>query len=128
MPSATESVPSVSVIFWVALCVLKQMLRLAATACSTVAAHGRQLEDDVVAGSDLGDAVAHRYDDAGGLVAEQEREVVVDAALPVVEIDVEQTHTPLDRDNRLARTQCGTAMVSIVTGAPFERAMMPRTC
>ena len=45
-------------------------------------------DDDVVAGGDAGDTVAHRLDHPGGLVAQQEREVVVDPALAVVEVGV----------------------------------------
>ncbi len=48
----------------------------------------RQLRIDEVAGRHVGDVGAHRLDHAGGLVAEQEREVVVDAALAVVQVGV----------------------------------------
>ena len=51
----------------------------------------RQLRTDEVAGGHVGDALADRLDHAGGLVAEQEREVVVDAALPVVQVGVAHT-------------------------------------
>ena len=53
----------------------------------------------VTSGADL-------LDDAGGLVAEQEREVVVDAALPVVEIGVAHP-ARLDRHERLTRARVG---------------------
>ena len=89
MPSAGDSsVPSSSVIFWVALWVREAVPRLAAVAGPAVAADRAPVEDHEVAGRDVGDALADRLDDAGGLVAEQEREVVVDAALAVVQVGV----------------------------------------
>ena len=89
MPSAgVSSVPSVSVIFCVALWVAKQYQGLPLQAGAALAAHRAPVEDDEVARRDVGDAVADRLDDAGGLVAEQEREVVVDAALAVVQVGV----------------------------------------
>ena len=107
MPSAGDStVPSVSVIFCVALNVVKQYHGLPAQAAAARAAHGAPVEDDEVAGRDVGDAVADRLDDAGGLVAEQEREVVVDAALAVVQVGVAHA-ARLDLDDGLARPGIG---------------------
>src|SRR5690606_40362602 len=63
------------------------------------AAHRTPVEDDEVTGCDVGDAVAHRLHHAGRLVAEQEREVVVDAALLVVQVGVAHT-AGLDLDDR----------------------------
>ncbi len=83
---------------------VEAVLRLAASAGATVAAHGSPVEDHVVAGSDVGDPVADRLDDAGRLVPEQEREVVVDAALAVVEVGVAHP-ARLDRDHGLARAR-----------------------
>ena len=50
--------------------------------------------------------VADRLDGAGGFVAEQERELVVDAALPVVQIGVAHA-AGLDRNHDLARPWVG---------------------
>ena len=105
MPRAgLSSVPSASVIFWVALWVAKAVLRLAAIAVPAVATHRTPVQDHIVAGCDLGDVVADRLDDARRLVAEQERELVVDAALAVVQIGVADT-AGLDLDQRLARAR-----------------------
>ena len=78
----------------------------AAQAGPARAAHRPPVEDDEVAGRDVGDAVADRLDDAGGLVAEQEREVVVDPALAVVQVGVAHA-AGLHRDHRLAGAGVG---------------------
>ena len=107
MPSAgVSSVPSVSVIFWVALWVAKQYQGLPLSAGAALAAHGAPVEDDEVAGRDVGDALADRLDRAGRLVAEQEREVVVDAALAVVQVGVADP-ARLDPHDGLTRTGVG---------------------
>ncbi len=62
--------------------------RLAAVAGPAVAAHRAPVEDHEVAGRHRRDVGTDRLDDAGGLVAEQEREVVVDPALAVVQVGV----------------------------------------
>ena len=80
--------------------------RLAAQAGPAVAAHGPPVEDHVVAGRDVGDALADRLDDAGGLVAEQERELVVDPALAVVQVGVAHP-ARLDGHDGLARPGVG---------------------
>ena len=49
----------------------------AAQARAARAAHRAPVEDHVVAGRDVGDVGSDRLHDAGGLVAEQERELVV---------------------------------------------------
>ena len=54
----------------------------------------------------FGDALADRGDHAGGLVAEQERELVVDPALAVVQVGVADP-AGLHIDDRLARTRVG---------------------
>ena len=66
-------------------------------------AHRPPVEDDEVAGSEGPGAHvrADGLDDAGRLVPEQEREVVVDAALAVVEVGVAHA-ARLDPDERLA--------------------------
>ena len=61
---------------------------LAARAGPTAAADGAPVEDHEVARRDVGDALAHRLHDPRRLVPEQEREVVVDPALPVVQVGV----------------------------------------
>ena len=107
MPSAGESsVPSSRVIFWVALWVAKQYHgspRLQARQSPQTA---RQLRITKSPGATLGDAVADGLDDAGRLVAEQEREVVVDPALAVVQVGVADP-AGLDLDQRLARAGVG---------------------
>ena len=71
-----------------------------------LAADGPPVEDDEVAGRDLGDVGADRLDHAGRLVAEQERELVVDGALAVVQVGVADP-ARLDRDQHLAGTGVG---------------------
>jgi hypothetical protein len=73
-------VPSVSVIFWVALKVSKQYHGRPALAGPALPAHRPPVQDHEVAGGDVGDPVADGFHGAGGLVAEQERVLVVDAA------------------------------------------------
>ena len=80
--------PSASVIFCVALWVAKQYQRPPPPACPALAAHGTPVQDDEVAGCQVRHVRADRLDDARRLVAEQEGEVVVDAALAVVEVRV----------------------------------------
>src|SRR5205823_10636590 len=71
-----------------------------APARSTVAARRPPGDHDVVTRRDAGDTVADRLDRAGGLVTEEEGEVVVDGALPVVEVGVAHT-ARLDPDEHL---------------------------
>ena len=107
MPSAGDSsVPSSSVIFWVALWVAKQYQgspRLQARHSPQTA---RQFRTTKSPGRHRGDAVADGLDDARGLVAEQERELVVDAALAVVQVGVADP-AGLDLHHRLPRTGIG---------------------
>ena len=63
-------------------------------------------QDHVVAGRHVLDAVADGLDDARGLVAEEERELVVDGALPVVEVGVADP-ARLHRDHGLTRPRIG---------------------
>jgi hypothetical protein len=65
-------------------------------------ADGTPVEDHEVTGFDLGDTGADLLHDSGGLVAEQEREVVADPALPVVQVGVAHP-AGLDAHHRLAR-------------------------
>ena len=70
--------------------------------------------------------VADRLDDAGRLVAEQERELVVDAALAVVQVGVADP-ARLDLHDRLTGPGSGTTTSTSSTGAPLLRAMTPVT-
>ena len=107
MPSAGDSsVPSSSVIFCVALCVLKQYQGRPRRQARHCAADRAPVEDHEVAGRHLGDALTDGLDDAGGLVAEQEREVVVDATLAVVQVGVADA-AGLDLHDRLTRARVG---------------------
>ena len=82
------------------------VVRLALAARPARAAHGAPVEDHVVAGRDARDVGPDRFDGAGGLVAEQERKVVVDAALAVVEVGVAHP-ARLHVDHRFARPGVG---------------------
>ena len=107
MPSAgLSSVPSSSVIFWVALWVSKQY-------CGSPRLHARhsphtarQLRITKSPGATPVTSGPDGLDDARGLVAEQEREVVVDPALAVVQVGVADP-ARLDLHHGLARTRVG---------------------
>ena len=79
---------------------------LALEAGPAVAAHGPPVEDDEVAGRDRGDVGADRLHDPCGLMAEQEREVVVDPPLPVVQVRVAHA-TCLDLHEGFAGSRIG---------------------
>ena len=101
--------------------------RLAAQARPALPAHGPPVEDDVVAGRDVGDARADGLDGAGGLVAEQERELVVDPALAVVQVGVAHAaRLDLRRRPRPGPGR-GSRSSRCVTGSPLARATTPRT-
>ena len=61
---------------------------LAAAAGAALAADRPPVEDDVVARGEVGDVIADGLDDAGRLVTEEERELIVDPALAVVQVGV----------------------------------------
>src|SRR4029453_5554481 len=61
---------------------------------ATGAARGPPRDDDAVAGLHVRDALADGFDNARRLVTEEEREVVVDATLPIVEVGVADTARP----------------------------------
>ena len=103
---ALSSVPSASVIFCVALRVAKQYHGRPRRQARHAPHTARQLRIDEVAGRDLGDVGPDRLDHARRLVAEQEREVVVDRALPVVQVGVAHA-ARLHRHERLARARVG---------------------
>src|SRR5581483_4743111 len=63
-------------------------------------------QHDIVARLETGHVVAHRLDRARGLVAEQERKVVVDCALPIVEVGVAHA-ARLHAHERLAGPRVG---------------------
>ena len=114
MPSAGDSgVPSASVIFWEALNVAKQYYGRRGNRPGTPA-HRPPIEDDEVAGCDAGDPGPDLLDHPGGFVAEEVREVVADAAFPIVQIGVAHA-ARLHFDYRLTRTGSGTTTVSIET-------------
>ncbi|BDZ59469.1 hypothetical protein GCM10025872_31260 [Barrientosiimonas endolithica] len=92
--------------------------RLALGARAALTAHRAPVENHEVAGRDLGDALADRLDRAGGLVAEQEREVVADAAHAVVQVGVAHP-ARLDRHHRLARPRVGHHDVDQLDGRPL---------
>ena len=89
MPRAGEStVPSTRVIFWVALWVAKQY-------CGRPRRHdrhspqtARQFRTTKSPGATEVDVRPDGFHDTGRLMAEEEREVVVDAALAVVQVGV----------------------------------------
>ena len=107
MPSAGDSsVPSSSVIFWVALKVAKQYHgspRLQARQSPQTA---RQLRTTKSPGSSPVTSGPTASTTPGGLVAQQEREVVVDPALAVVQVGVADP-AGLDLHHRLARPRVG---------------------
>ena len=89
MPSAgVSSVPSVSVIFCSALKVSKQSCGLPRLHARHWPHTARQFRMTKSPGSTRGDAGPDRLDRARGLMAEQERVLVVDAALAVGEVGV----------------------------------------
>ena len=71
---------------------------------ATVSARRAPRDDDEVAPRDVGHTVADALDRPGGLVSEQERELVVNRALAVVKIGVADS-ARLHSDEHLARTR-----------------------
>src|ERR1019366_1038365 len=89
IPNAGDSsVPSVKVIFLLRVVGVEAVLRLTSGARAELAAHGPPAQDHEVTRGDLGNTRTNRLDGTGGLVAEQERNLVVDLALAVVQIGV----------------------------------------
>ena len=82
------------------------VLRAAAQARPARAAHGTPVENDVVARCHTGDTLTDRLDDACSLMAQQEREVVVDTTLAVVQVGVAYT-ARLNGHHGLARARVG---------------------
>ena len=78
------------------------VLRLPALAGAALPAHRAPVEDHEVTGRDVGDALPDGLDDPRRLVTEQERELVVDAALAVVQVGVADP-AGLHLHDRLAR-------------------------
>ena len=78
----------------------------APTARPALAAHGAPVEDHEVADGDARHVGPDGVDDAGGLVAEQVREVAPDVALAVVQVGVAHP-ARLDRHDDLAGTGVG---------------------
>ena len=84
---------------------------LTALAGTAFAADGSPVEDDEVADLDTGHAFADLGHVSGGFVAEQERIVIADAALAVVEVRVADA-ARLHIDDDFARTRIGDDDVS----------------
>ena len=102
--------------------------RAAAPAGPAVAAHRSPVQHDEVAdGSTWVTPSPTDFDDAGRLVAEQERELVVDATVAVGQVGVADP-ARLDPHDHFAGPGSGTVMSTSSTGAPLLRAMTPRTC
>ena len=89
-----------------ALKVLKQYPGLGAQAGAALAADGAPVEHHEVADLHVRDALADGADPAGGLMAQEEREVVADSALAVVVVGVTDA-ARLDVDDGLARAGVG---------------------
>ncbi len=85
---------------------VETVLRLALRTRAALATHRTPVEDDEVARSNLGDTLADRLDDTGGLVAEQEREVVADTTFAVVQVGVADA-ARLDLHHGLTRARVG---------------------
>ena len=107
MPSAGDSsVPSSSVIFWVALWVAKQYHGSPRLQARQLPQTARQLSTTKSPGSRPVTPSPDGLDDAGRLVPEQEGELVVDPALAVVQVGVADP-AGLHLDDRLTRTGVG---------------------
>src|SRR5262249_35145469 len=78
----------------------------ATAACPALPADGTPVQDHEVARLQPGDVIADGLDDASGLVAEQVRKVLPDAALAVVQVGMADAAC-LDVDERLARSRIG---------------------
>jgi hypothetical protein len=81
-------------------------VKVAALAGTTLTAHRPPVQHDEVAGFEPRDAGADGFDHPRRLVAEQEREVVVDPALAVVQIGVADP-ARLHLHHRLTRPRVG---------------------
>ena len=107
MPRAGDNaVPSASVIVWLALWVLKQYQGRPRLQARQLPHTARQFRTTKSPGATSVTPSPTGFDDAGRLVAEQEREVVVDAALAVVQVGVAHA-AGLHLHQRLARTRVG---------------------
>jgi hypothetical protein len=92
--------------------------RPAGGACPALPAHGSPVQDDVVAGGYRRDVCSDGLDDARGLVPEEVREVVPDAALPVVQVRVADP-ARRDGDHGLAWAGVGDDDVDKLDGFPL---------
>ena len=82
------------------------VLRLTTPARPAGAAHGAPVQDDEVPRAHTDHVVAHRFHDAGGLVAQQIGELVADGAFAVVEVGVAHP-AGLHAHQRLSRAGVG---------------------
>ncbi len=89
--------------------------RLALEAGPALPADRSPVEDDEVAGADLADSWPDRLDDTGRLVSEQERELVVDPALAIVQVGVAHP-AGLHGDERLPGSGVGDDDVDDLDG------------
>ena len=122
MPRAGFSgVPSVRVISLRGVERGEAVPRLAAQARSTVPAHRSPVQHHEITRRDVDDVVANRLDDAARLVTEQERKVVADAALAIVQVGVADA-AGLHPDECLTRSGSGTITVSVRTGSTLSGA------
>ena len=81
-------------------------LGLATQTAPAFTTDGTPVQDDEVARRHLGDTFAHGFDEAGGFVTEQERELVVDPTFAVVQIGVAHA-AGLNGHDGLARSGIG---------------------
>src|SRR5690606_8821047 len=85
---------------------VEAQMRAAALARAALAAHRTPVQNHEITGCHVGDAGTDRLHGARGLMPQQERELVVDPALAVVQIGVADA-AGLDVDNDLARPWVG---------------------
>lgn len=91
-----------------------------------LAAHGTPVQDHEVAGLDCGYTRPDGLDDARGLVSEQKRVFVVDAALAVGQVGMAYPQA-VTSTTASPGPGSGTTMFTSSTGSPFCRAITPRT-
>lgn len=85
---------------------VEAVLRTTTLAGATLSAHRAPVEDDEIADLDGVDALTDGLDDSRGLVPQEERELVVDAAVTVGQVGVADA-ARRDRDDGLARPGVG---------------------
>jgi hypothetical protein len=106
---------------------VEAVLRSSTSAGSAVAAYGAPVQNHEIAGHHVAYRDTGALDDTGGLVAEQEREGVADAAVAIGEVGVAHTAGSY-RHHDVAWSGSGMPISTSSTAAPLLRAMIPRTC